>query len=157
MAKCRHTLRATKVLPALLIVAIIGTLAVMAQPHPRGVPRHGPGGGFGLENTLATLGLTADQQAAVDKILSAHRESAETDRESFMKAETALHAQVSADTFDEQAIRQAAAGVASLEADRAVAEARLLNEVRAVLTPEQRAKLQEAMQISHGMRGPAGP
>ncbi len=157
MAKRRHTLRATTVLPALLVVAIIGTLGVIAQPGPRGFPRHEPGGEPRLEHALGTLNLTAEQQAAIDKIFTAKRGSDRADRESIMKVEIALRDQIHADTFDEQAIRQAAAAVAVLQADQAVAQAKMLNDVRAVLTADQRASLLQALKQPEGMWGRGGP
>ena len=55
-------------------------------------------------------------------------------------AREALHAVVTADTFDEAAIRLKSADVAAVEADGAVLRAKVHAEVWALLTPEQQQK-----------------
>jgi Spy/CpxP family protein refolding chaperone len=146
-----------RIVPLLLLVLALVPATALAQPGPRG-PRHGGGEpGQHLERVLGTLNLSTDQQAAIDKIFSAHRDAAEGDHHSMMTARMALMDQIHAEAFDEQAIRQAAAAVAALEADQAVATAKTLSEVRAVLTAEQRTRLQQALKEHKGMMGPAGP
>ncbi len=159
MSKSRLRLRAPKVVAALLFVVIFGSMSVLAQPGPRGFARHEPGPGFRLERILGTLSLTSDQRAAIDKIFAARRDSDRTDMESFVRAQMALRDQVNAEPFDEQAIRQAAAAAAALESDRAVAEAKMLSDVRAVLSDDQRTQLQAALKRPawEGMRPPAEP
>ena len=63
-----------------------------------------------------------------------------------------LFRSVTADTFDEAAIRQASADVAAVDADGAVLRAKVHAEVWALLTPEQQQKaqaLQAQMELRH--------
>ena len=74
-----------------------------------------------------------------------------------------------ADVFDESTVRTAAGRVGAVEADLAVARARMANEVQQVLTPEQLAearalhdRMRERADEWRGHRrwgrgGPAGP
>ncbi|MBZ5639870.1 MAG: periplasmic heavy metal sensor [Acidobacteriia bacterium] len=134
-----------------LLVLALAPATALAQPGPPGPHRHGPGPEQHLERILGTLNLTTDQQAAIDKILSSHRDAAGDEQKSMMTARVALMGQIHAETFDEQAIRQAAAAVAALEADQSVTMAKTLNEVRTVLTADQRARLQQSLGRHEGM------
>ncbi len=134
-----------------LLLLLIAALAlapglVSAQPGPGGGhPHGGMAPEMHLQRVLSTLNLTADQQAAIDKLMSAQRDAAQTGMQAMMTARKALVTQIHADPMDESAIRQAAAGVAALEADHAVAQATFLGQVRAVLTADQRTQLQQAL------------
>ena len=130
-----------KIVASLVAVLVLGTAIAFAQSGPGGHGRHEPGMGDHLQWVLGNLELTSDQQATVDKLIAS--QSATADREQFMAAKKNLMQRIHAEPMDEQAIRQAAAAVGALEADRAVAEAKLLNDVRAVLTPDQRSQLQQ--------------
>jgi protein CpxP len=60
-----------------------------------------------------------------------------------MAARQALQAAITAETFDETTIRSRSTEVAAVEADMAVARARIRAEVLQVLTPEQQAQLKQ--------------
>jgi len=90
---------------------------------------------------LRALEFTPEQSAQIDPLLRAHRDAAEAARSATEAARRALADQVGADAFDEAAIRAKAAAVATFDADRAVADAALLRDVRALLTAEQREEL----------------
>ena len=107
-----------------------------------------------LERILGTLNLTADQQTAIDKIVASHRTAGESGRDTFMAAHKALAEQIHLETFDEQAVRQAAAAVAALQADRAVDQAKALGEIRAVLTADQRTQLKQSFKTVGAMMEP---
>jgi protein CpxP len=69
-----------------------------------------------------------EKKALIDRALAAHR---------------ALVAAVTAETFDEATIRSRSAEVAAVEADMAVARARIHGEILQVVTPEQQAQLKQ--------------
>lgn len=106
-----------------------------------GGPGVGPGGPglFGL--ALRRLELTEDQRSRVRQIMESHREEQRTIADRARKAHEALREVTESPTFDESAVRARAADVAGVEADMAVARARLYNEVYQILTPEQQATL----------------
>src|SRR5262249_35116256 len=114
-------------------------------PPPAGGFRHGPGAhdGFGLFGPFGRdLNLTDDQKTQIKKIM-----------ESFEASTKALHEQMRAlhenepdplsGTFDEAAVRAAAEARAKIQIELEVAHARIMSQIAAVLTPEQKAHLAE--------------
>jgi Spy/CpxP family protein refolding chaperone len=136
-----------RVVASLVAVLVGGCAIAFAQTGPKGYGRHEPGMGDHLQWVLGNLELSGNQQATVDKLVAAHAMTA--DGQKFMTAKRNLMERIHAEPMDEQAIRQAAAVLGALEADRAVADAKLLNDVRAVLTPDQRSQLQQTL-AKHG-------
>jgi len=91
------------------------------------------------------LGLSADQTQQVQGILANHKAELNAEFDRLKTAKSALFDAVHADTFDESAVRAAAANVAQVEADLAVSRAKMASEVRGVLTPDQQAKAKEML------------
>jgi Spy/CpxP family protein refolding chaperone len=105
----------------------------------------GPGGGpFGMLGPmmLGRLNLTDDQRGRVRQIVESHREEEKALRQRAMKAHEALLDAITA-TFDESAIRARAADVAAVDADQAVAQARVYGEILPILTAEQQQTLKD--------------
>lgn len=152
----------------LALVAGAGVAVTAArgqEPHGPGgfmgrIGPGGPGGGMGglggpggLIQGLRALDLTEAQREQVKATMEAHQAEFTAQASRARAARTALHGAVTAGTFDEAAVRQAAAGVASIEADRAVLGAKAYAEVWALLTPEQQQKakaLQAQMEERRG-------
>ncbi|HUR33485.1 MAG TPA: Spy/CpxP family protein refolding chaperone [Vicinamibacterales bacterium] len=115
---------------------------------PGGGPmgRRGPGGPGGPDGgmlgpmMLGRLDLTTDQRDRVRQIMDSHREEQKALGDRAMKARAALQDAITA-TFDESAIRARAADVAAVDADMAVASARVYGEVFQILTSDQQQKL----------------
>ena len=108
--------------------------------------RGGPGGPgpIGVLRMLGPeLGLTDAQKDLVKTIAQAHRDEQKALGDRARTAREALHAAITAETVDEALIRQRSADVAAVEADLAVAQARLHAEVWQILTPEQKSKAAE--------------
>lgn len=103
--------------------------------------RGGPGGMFGLP--LRELELTDAQREQVKAIMESHRDEQKAAGDKMMAARKALHEAISAETFNEAAIRAAAGEVGAAEADAAVLQAKIHGEVFAILTPEQVKKAKE--------------
>jgi Spy/CpxP family protein refolding chaperone len=126
------------------------TMGAHAQPAPDGM--HGPqharfhrgGGHDGEMRGLRGLDLTEAQR---DQIFKIRHEQAPAFREQ-MKKVRASHEELRklalADKFDQAAVRRAADTQAKAISDLAVLRAQTTNRVRAVLTPEQRTKLDQA-------------
>ena len=91
---------------------------------------------------LERLDLTGDQQDRVKQILDSHRDEQKAFGERAMKAHGALQDAMNG-AFDESLIRARAADVAAVDADQAVAAARVYGEVFQILTPEQQEKLKK--------------
>lgn len=84
--------------------------------------------------------MTEAQREQVKAVMESHKAEFEAQGTKMETARKALNDAVSAETFDEGAIRQKSADVAVAEADGAVLRARVHSEVWALLTPEQQAK-----------------
>jgi periplasmic protein CpxP/Spy len=133
-------------LAALALILVAGT--VLAQPgHGRhgGPGHHGfdRGPGTGMFHVFEELELTDAQKEQIHELLEAQHENGEAARDAARTARATLHEAIHADVLDEAAIRAAAADVAALEADQAVARATVFQSIRQVLTAEQLAKLAE--------------
>ena len=89
---------------------------------------------------LERLDLTTDQRDRVRQILDSHRDEQKAIGDRAMKAHEALQDAVTS-TFDESAVRARAADVAEVDADQAVAQARVYGEVFQILSADQQQKL----------------
>jgi Spy/CpxP family protein refolding chaperone len=115
-------------------------LAQMDEGMMRGGMHHRGGGDM---MHMRELNLTEQQR---DQIFKIHHDSVPAMREQMKvveKARTDLRQIAMADKFDEAKARQAADIQAKAMANMAVMRAQTANRVRAVLTPEQRQKMDE--------------
>jgi len=127
-------------LAAVALTALLLPAAALAQHHP-GPHRGGDGHREMAARIMDQLDLTAEQRVAVETLHDDLEASMKATREQLGTARIALFESIHGSAFDESAVRQAAAGVASLEADLAVARARGFQQFRAILTPEQQQEL----------------
>ena len=116
---------------------------------------------WGNPELAQKLGITADQQKKMDDILQQHRLRLVDLHATLDKQELMLEPLVSADQPDETKILAQIDKVAQARADLEKANARMLLEIRRVLTPEQWQKLKaeapapprEGGQPARGPRG----
>ena len=122
-----------------LVLASAGAFAHGGRPGGDGAGYDGmyPG------RLLDRLGATAEQKTQLQAVLGKNRPETEPLVRQAVAERRTLRRMIRDGAADEQAIRSQAAKVASLETDLAVARARTAKEVRAILTPEQSAKLAE--------------
>jgi len=137
-----------------IVLAVAGALMVMVAmvAYSQGPPgrqrdggfRGGPGGPDGPRDGLGPLGrdlnLTDEQKAQIKKI-----------SESFAESTRSLHEQLRtlhesepdpfSGTFDEAAARAAAEARAKIEVELSVSRAKMMSQIAAVLTSDQKAKL----------------
>lgn len=138
------------------VVAIAGalmlamTVAVFSQqegrppgPPPGGGFRGGPGfpGRDGLGPLARDLNLTDDQKAQIKKITASFEESTKALRDQLRKLHESEPDPLSGAAFDEAAVRAAAEARAGVQVDLEVARARMMSQIFAVLTTEQKAQL----------------
>ena len=124
-----------------------------AQMGPRGQMRRGgprgPMGPGGPEGPLMgeflrearALNLTDAQKNQLRSIAEARQAEAQATGQRVQAARQALNAAITSTTLNEGAVRQAAADLATVEADAAVLRSRVYHEALAVLTGEQQAQL----------------
>jgi protein CpxP len=87
---------------------------------------------------LGRLNLTDAQKDQVKAIMDSHQEEMKALGDRLRTAHEALEAAVTADRLDENEIRAKSAALAEVEADQAVMQARVRNEVFQVLTAQQK-------------------
>jgi periplasmic protein CpxP/Spy len=140
------------------LVAAVAANSMAASREPFDGPPPGPPHGGHFIRTLESLGLTAAQKQEVKAILKDNAPTVKPLVEKFAAERRQLRTLVQAEHIDETAIRAQSVKIASLEADMAINRARIGQQVRAILTPEQRLKAEELFQkadarMDRSMRG----
>jgi Spy/CpxP family protein refolding chaperone len=131
----------------------------VVQAQPPGPPpgrEFGPGGpgGPGFGPRLAEeLGLSDDQKAQLEALRGKQRETLRPLMESARQAHEAFQAALDADRPDATAIGQAALVMKAAETKLRAAHDAAFEEMKAILTPEQAAKLEQA-RAQHKGPGP---
>lgn len=139
---------------ALVLGVAVAGATTGGGPMP-GPPMRGPLGPIGM--ALGQLDLTTDQQQQIDALVSSAQSGIDTLRQQLRANEKAFRDATPITTFDEAAIRAHVADRAKIEADLAVAEARLRVSVLGALTSDQLTKLQEILASLPQGPGPGGP
>jgi len=103
------------------------------------------GRGFGGPGLALIMGLdlSDSQRDQALKILETYQIDRIKDRGAFIKEHENLRKALQVDTVNEQEIRAAFKKVASMQEDRLVARAKVMNEIKSILTPEQVKLLDE--------------
>lgn len=122
-----------------------------------GGPGSGAGGpeyghGPGLRSVFA-LDLSDSQRDQVLKVMEKHQIEMIKARGELIKGRETLRTALQGDTFNEDGVRQAYKKISSLREDRLVARSKAMNEIKAVLTPEQVKQLDERTAGFYG-KGP---
>ncbi len=110
---------------------------------------HGPLMGMG--ERLALAGVTEEQTIQLKAVLRKHRPALQPFIKQLISERRTLRALIRADGIDEGAIRDQSARIAIIEASLAIERARISQEWKAILTPEQIEKLQ-AMENQRDLR-----
>jgi protein CpxP len=143
----------TTVAAALCASALGFSMGAQAQPTHAGFDRGGHHGGMhrGGMRALQALNLTEPQR---DQIFKIHHDQAPAFREQMKKVRASreqLQTLAKADRLDEAAVRRAADTQAKAISDLAVMRVQTASRVRAVLTPEQKTRLDQMReQRRHG-------
>jgi Spy/CpxP family protein refolding chaperone len=104
--------------------------------------RHGRGGMRGFGGHFAEkLNLTDAQKQQMQQIAARYRESGKALREQRREGRNGGFGSLTDGTFNESAVRAAAQARANARVEREVMRARMMSEMFAVLTPEQKAQL----------------
>jgi Spy/CpxP family protein refolding chaperone len=153
-----HSKRIGSFKAAAAVAVALGLLAVpglaLAQPGHGPHDGRGPGGHHGpmLQRLLERLDLSDAQKESVHNLIGKHHEETQGLIDDVRIARRALGDTIHAETFDEAAIRQAAADVATIEAELSVNRGLFFQQVQQILTPEQREQLRQTLQDWHAMR-----
>jgi len=138
------TTKGKKVFVGSLVLVAGLVLAAVAFAHggrhgcgDEGIPGMYPG------KWMDRLGVTAEQKTQIQAVLGKYRPEAEPLVRKMVTERRDLRRLIQDGAADEKAVRSQAAKVAAVDSDLAVVRARASKEVRALLTPEQIAKLAE--------------
>jgi Spy/CpxP family protein refolding chaperone len=121
--------------------------------HEFGPGRPGGPGGPGFGPGLAeALGLSDDQKAQLDALRTKQRETMRPLMESARQAHDAFQAALDADNADAATVGQAALAMKAAEKKLRAAHEAAFAEMKAILTPEQAAKLDQVRAEGRGPR-----
>lgn len=138
---------------AYLFITTLAAIALFAAPilaqagpgrpgrhlHPG---PHGPGADMAMRGMVERLDLTAEQQEQFEQIRARHHDDNQALRDRLETAHEQFAALAHAETFDEAAVRAAAAEVAQARAEMMVSHAAMMQELRQILTAEQLERFQ---------------
>jgi len=143
-------MRSTLKRRTLSIALLIGLMApaAFASGAFRGARR-----GAMLERAMERLDLSSEQRARVETVLAEHRGELRQELEAVIASREAQYAAIHGEAFDEAKIRAAAASLGAAQADLAVTRARIANQVRTVLSAEQRARLDDMLETVRALSG----
>jgi protein CpxP len=131
----------------------LAPLAVEAQPLPGGASSPMGRGGHPMMQ-LRALGLSEAQQDQVFKIFHEQAPAMREQMKQVRRSRTELRQVAAAERFDEGRARQIADTQAKALATLAVMRAQTTHRVREVLTPEQRARMDQMRERRGGGRMP---
>ena len=148
------------------VVAVVGALlltlaiAVSGQgPQGRGGPP--PGGGFpggpgreGLGPITRDLNLSDEQKAQIQNITENFRENTKALQDQLRTLRESEPDPLTSG-FDEAAVRAAADARAKVDVELSVARAKMLSQIGAVLTSEQKAQIEAKRQAASQRRRPS--
>ena len=135
---------------------LTGAAMAFSQGPPRGGGfRGGPGPGDGLGPLARDLNLTDDQKAQMKKITDSFRESDKALHDQLRTLHESEPDPISG-TFDEAAVRAAAEARAKIQIELEVSHAKMMSQIAAVLTADQKAQL-AAKRQQFERQGPPPP
>jgi Spy/CpxP family protein refolding chaperone len=131
---------------------VVGGGAYVARAQAPGAGHPG-GPGARLGAFVQKLNLTQEQREQIRKAVGAHLPEFKESAKKMMEARGAVLDKMSAEPLDEAAIREACRKAETVAEDVAVQRARLIAELRPILTAEQRATVNEGLQHLREGRG----
>ena len=142
--------------PVAIAAGILMLIAAVGAQWTHAYMRGGPGGhgaGFGGLKMLMQLDLTDAQKAQIREMLPAYRTEKQTRQNALRAMRQKMQGLVAAERYDEDEVRQAFREMAPLMEDMAVLRVQFMHDVKAVLTPEQIARVKEKHTNRENRRG----
>lgn len=134
-------MKLTKAFVAVVAVSVVFALASMAEARPFG-PKRGMRPGLGGLKAFLELKLSESQQGDMMNIINKYQPETEGLRHRMMEARRNLRAVLRAEPFHEGDARRAFGEASLIREEMFVLRARMMTELKAVLTPEQKALLE---------------
>lgn len=135
----------TKFLTLTLAVVVIfaGAVPAIAGGFNSMGPRHWERPGFAGLKTFLKLDLTNAQRSQLLKIIDKYQAERRNNAHRFFEARRDLFNAMHSEKFDEVRIRKAFEQLSSLEENRVIMRAKMISEMKGVLTPGQLSLLQK--------------
>lgn len=127
---------------ALSLTTIGGGLALASPGEDEGYHYEGRGEAR-HERMMSRLDLTTEQREEIGEIMRAQRELAMDKREDLKRTREALRAAAEADEYNASRVESLAEEHAAIHKDLIVMRTETAHRINQVLTPEQRAELEE--------------
>jgi len=143
---------------ALLVLSVMSVTLVYAGAT-YGQGGHGTGDGrFGmihdhLERFFSKLEITGQQEDRIHEIFQRNHEDLVKDATTLAAAHEELITLIHRETFDEAAVRSGVEKASSILEELVIEAARIVHQVRGVLTPEQRDKAEAMLKELHSQHG----
>lgn len=118
-----------------MVVALVATAE--GRSFGPGGKRRGMGGELGGLRTFLALKLSESQQAEMSDVITTYRKEMERMRTMVREAGKSLSAVLQAEPFDEEQARRAFRESTSIREEIFVLKAKMMAELKALLTPEQ--------------------
>jgi len=126
-----------------IVIMVVAVVMVLAGGAAALGQMHGMGPGLVSLRALMEIDLSDAQKAQIAAIIAGSKAERETARQKHDEVTDILAPVLEAGTFNEENARAAFRQVSSLMEDCMVIRARIGNQIRAVLTEEQRRAMQE--------------
>ena len=139
-------MRVLSIVMAVVITAFVGigsAFAGLQGSGHEGAGKNGSHGERGFLKMIEKLALNADQEKEIASILGKHRDEIGKTIAGMVEARQGLREAIMADVYSEGAVRQAAQRVSEQAVQAAVLRAQIANEVKPVLTAEQKDQLKK--------------
>lgn len=101
------------------------------------------GGGRGMGRIMGQLNLTDDQKSQIKQIHQSNREALRPIKQQIRAKRQEIRESKAGGTFDQALVGQKMAEIAALQTQLEAAQFKIHQETMAVLTPEQRTKLEQ--------------
>ena len=110
-----------------------------------------------VDRLAERLDLTGEQREAIEAIFDAYRDELQLEGQALREAHEAMAEAARAEVLDEEAIRALGQGLGAAQAEQTITRARLHQEIRQQLTPEQQELFDQRMERHRfGPRGGRG-
>ena len=135
-------MKTTKAWAVVAAVSMAFALAFAAEARPFG-PKRGMKSGLGGLKGFLELKLSDAQQVEMMNIINKYQPEREGLRDRMMEARRNLRAVLHAEPFNEAEARKALREASAMREEIFVLRAKMMTEMRAVLTPEQKELIKE--------------
>jgi Spy/CpxP family protein refolding chaperone len=151
MFKGGQRMKSKAIVTGLAVISMVLTVAwaVQARPFGPGSRDGGPGAAIGGLKAVLALKLSEDQQAQLMNIIGKYEEQREGLRSRMIEARKKLAAVLKAEAFSEEDARKTFREASEVRENLFVLRAKMMSEMKAVLTPEQLQQLQEEKAQRH--------